>query len=159
MRIYRPVSFSQKLSTTATFKKQPQHYQSVLLLWGLLLSQDPLTKSDVARAATPTTEACFDFDSATKTIIQYYANENNDTAQPACPSDVVIPSAIGSMPVEVIGGTAFSSGSSAPNITSVVIPDSVTEIMGSAFSDNQLESVILSKNLTSIGSYAFLATA
>ena len=47
---------------------------------GVLLSQDPLTKSDVAWAATPTTEACFDFDSATKTIIQYYANENNDTA-------------------------------------------------------------------------------
>ena len=55
--------------------------------------------------------------------------------------------------VTAIGGFAFSSCS---NLTSVVVPDSVTSIGKSAFSScSNLTSVVIGKNVSTIGSYAF----
>ena len=102
-------------------------------------------------AATP--ESCFQFDNATGTILNYYDNENNDAAQPACPKDVEIPSAIGGIAVIKIGDLAFQS----KQLTSVVFVDtnSVAEIGSSAFSLNQLSSLVVPNSVTVIRDGAF----
>jgi hypothetical protein len=68
---------------------------------------------------------------------------------------VVIPSNIFGIPVTSIGESAFSGN----NLTSVVIPNSVTSIGSSAFSHpysrNNLTSVVIPNSVTSIGSSAF----
>ncbi len=78
-------------------------------------------------------------------------------------TDIVIPSTIKGITVTQIGAFAFShdgSLSSGPEIipnqlTSVVIPDSVTSIESAAFSYNLLTSVVIPENVTSIGERAF----
>ena len=50
-----------------------------------------------------------------------------------------------------IGNDAFSSN----NLTSVVIPDSVTTIGEDAFQSNNLTSVVIQDSVTTIGDYAF----
>ena len=54
-----------------------------------------------------TNEACFEFASDTGTILKYYLYENNDDTQEICPLDVVIPSKINGVDVEVIGNSSF----------------------------------------------------
>ena len=106
---------------------------------------------------TATPDACFAFNSGT--ITDYYDSEGNDSANPSCPRDVVIPAQIGGADVTSIGSYAFMDN----QLTSVTIPDSVTSIGSSAFRNNQLTSVTIPDSVTSIGSYAFynnpLATA
>jgi hypothetical protein len=58
----------------------------------------------------PTSENCFAFNSTTGEITQYYYYENNDNTQPSCPMDVIIPSAIDSVPVTSMGDYAFQYG-------------------------------------------------
>ena len=69
----------------------------------------------------------------------------------SCGFDVVIPDMIGGKKVTGIGNSAFTSN----QLTSVVIPDSVTNIGDFAFQMNQLTSVVIPDSVTSIGSYAF----
>ena len=69
----------------------------------------------------------------------------------SCGFDVVIPDMIGGKKVTSIGNSAFTSN----QLTSVVIPNSVTSIGGVAFQINQLTSVVIPDSVTSIGSYAF----
>ena len=69
----------------------------------------------------------------------------------SCGFDVVIPDMIGGKKVTSIGNSAFTSN----QLTSVVIPDSVTSIGDFAFQINQLTSVVIPDSVTSIGSYAF----
>jgi hypothetical protein len=64
---------------------------------------------------------------------------------------VVIPPRIQNLPVTTINTVAFDK----KNLTSVVIPTSVTSIYGSAFSGNQLTSVVIPDSVTSIGGSAF----
>lgn len=127
-----------------------------------------------AEAATPP-DSCFDFDSGTGTILQYYEYENNDNLNPACPKDVDIPAEIGGLPVEVIGNEAFRElgltsvtmpnsvvaivdGAFAGNLlATVTIPDSTTSVGEGAFSSNLLTSVTLGSSLTTIDSLAFMA--
>ncbi len=67
---------------------------------------------------------------------------------------VTIPGELGGYPVTVIGEGSFSGYTY--NLTSVVIPDSVEEIEGSAFSQCQrLQGVTFGSGLKSIGGYAF----
>jgi len=69
---------------------------------------------------------------------------------------VTIPAAIEGLPVTEIANNAFASR----NITSVVIPASVTTIGDGAFSNcQQLASITLHNNITSIGMNAFRRTA
>ena len=66
--------------------------------------------------------------------------------------DVVIPDTIAGLPVKTIGGASFYES----DITSVVMPDSVTAIELAAFRGcRNLESVRFSANLRSIGDTAF----
>ena len=69
----------------------------------------------------------------------------------SCPEDLVIPNTIGGIKVASIESYAFN----ANYLTSVTIPDSITNIGNYAFANNQLTSVTLSDSLASIGNEAF----
>ena len=93
-----------------------------------------IAKADEA-LVTPTAEACFaTTGTETKTITDYYDHENDNSANPACPRDVVIPGMIDGVEVTTIDDAAnYWSPSTATSfahkqLTSVTIPDSVTSI-------------------------------
>src|SRR5665648_219032 len=88
-------------------------------------------------------EGCFNFNSTTRTITGYDVT--------TCGLDVVIPPTIGGIAVEYIGHRPFYS----KGLTSVIIPNSVTNIGDNAFEGNQLTSVTISNNLMSIDFYTF----
>ena len=69
-----------------------------------------------------------------------------------CPKDVAIPQKMNEYDIKVIGNGAYSN----LDLTSVIIPNSVTAIEASAFFDNQLTSVEISNSVTAIGESAFL---
>ena len=112
-----------------------------------------------AYALTPP-DSCFNFNSGTNTIEDYYNNENNDSNQPACPKAVDIPSTIGGNAVTNIDGDAFNNKS----LTSVTIPSSVTTIengtpWNGAFANNStLTSVTIPSSVTTIGDLAFYSS-
>ena len=98
-----------------------------------------------------TKDECFEFDSTdTNQINDYYNNEDNNSNNPACSRDVVIPQG-----VTAIRDYGFESNA----LTSVIIPDSVTSIGIYAFHGNALTSVIIPDSVTSIGIYAFHGNA
>ena len=74
------------------------------------------------------------------------------------PSDVVIPSSIGWIPVISIWEYAFE-GFEGDDLTSVVIPNSVTSILYRAFDGNSLTSITIPNNSISIWNYAFYGQA
>ena len=87
-----------------------------------------------------TTSACFVFDSSdTDQINDYYDNEDDDSNEPACPRDVVIPQG-----VTAIGDETFRDKS----LTSVIISNSVISIGEYAFRENSLASVIIPDSKT-----------
>ena len=64
---------------------------------------------------------------------------------------VVIPEKICDIPVRVIGDSAFFGN----ELTSIVIPESVTEIGAFAFRYNNLTSVVIPESVTKIGDHSF----
>jgi len=93
--------------------------------------------------------SCFEFDGSTGTITGYLAQSSTNAP---CSRDVVIPGEISGSTVRVIGRFAFAT----KNLTSVVIPTSVTSIEPEAFYMNQLTSVVIPNSVTTIGVWAFL---
>ena len=81
----------------------------------------------------------FTFDSSTGTITAY-----NGTA-----TEVSIPRVINDVAVTAIRGFYGK------NVTSVIIPNSVTEISGGAFTNTQLTSVVIPNSVTTISAEAF----
>lgn len=94
----------------------------------------------ITSAQTPTPESCFAFSAGT--ITGY---------DESCGTDIVIPGTINGAEVNQIGISAFASN----NLTSVVIPDSVTNIGAQAFAFNNLTSVTIPDSVVSIGIFAF----
>jgi len=103
-----------------------------------------------AAAPEDTPVGCFGFDSSTGTIDAYLPFAGPDNTEP-CPTDVVIPDRIDSIPVSRIGDAAFTGGV----ITSVEIPDTVVEVGQTAFGWLGLASVSIPDSVTSIGASAF----
>jgi len=112
-----------------------------------------------------TSKNCFAFEDGT--ITDYYDYENNDSSNPACPRDVVIPNTINGIAVTKIGDYAFRSdcyydfynGSNecSSAITSVQFPNSLEEIGKYSFRYNLLSGILdlSNTNLKFIGGYAF----
>ncbi len=78
----------------------------------------------------------------------------------SCGTDVVIPKTINDLTVTIIGNGVWNNGNfeksfANKNLTSVVIPDSVTTIGDYAFEYNQLTSVTIPDSVTTIGYSAF----
>ena len=96
----------------------------------------------VSRSAA-TAEASFEFDAATGTIIKYIGTE----------TEVVIPDTINGTAVTGIGESAFEGSS----VTSVEIPEGVTEIGAYAFTSCEaLKRINIPGSVTSIGNDAFV---
>ncbi len=120
-----------------------------------------------------TTENCFNFDSSTGQITGYYAYEDNNSANAACPKYVLIPSKIDNVNVISIGNWAFTqkdlisvtisegiqeigvASFRTNNIKYVSLPNSIVTIGWGAFYENDIESIILPENITSIQLDAF----
>lgn len=101
-------------------------------------------------AVTPP-DNCFAFNSGTGTITDYYNNEANNAANPACPRDVDIPSVVAGVPVTTIGQSAFYNN----QLSAVDIPNSVTSIDIGAFAYNKLTSLSLPSGIDTVSDYAF----
>lgn len=94
---------------------------------------------------------CFAFNSTTGTITDYYYYENNVSTNPACPRDVIIPSKINGVAVTIIGDNSFNGN----QLTSISIPNSVTNIKLQAFIANKLTDVVIPNGVTLIETWTF----
>jgi hypothetical protein len=101
-----------------------------------------ITPQHRASAVTPP-DSCFAFNVGTGAITNYYNNEGNNIANPACPKDVDIPSTIGGTPVTAIGNAGYPGAFTNKGLTSVTIPNNVTSLGAYAFSQNQLTTVTI----------------
>ena len=126
-----------------------------------------------------TSEKCFKFNKENQEIEQYYFVENNVSGGKKCPMNVVIPEKISGVQVKSIGESAFkvcrdgivTSTSFTNNkyeikpmmsiscpgigITSVILPEGLEFIGGSAFEGNNLKAVTIPSTVTRIYGMAF----
>jgi hypothetical protein len=127
--------------------------------------------SNTVNAATPP-DTCFNF--SVDTIVEYYDNESNNIANPACPKDVDIPATIGGNSVVAVDDSAFQNNELTNvtfpaslttieqyaffrnDLTSLVIPDTVTTIGQNAFAQNQIDNLSISNSVTTIAANTFL---
>ena len=98
--------------------------------------------ADTDASVTPTLPFTYEEDDGTVTILSYIGKEKS----------VTVPAEINGLPVTEIGESAFADSS----VTSVVLPDTVTEIEWFAFSGcYALKSVTAGASVTEIGYGAF----
>ncbi len=162
MRIHRnPLLVAKSLTKNTIKKLSVASLATILVASGVLLAQN-LTTPDQAMAATPP-DSCFAFNAATKTITNYYDNQANNPANPACPRDVDIPSTIGGVAVTAIGTAANTwdpsnaTSFAYKSLTSVTIPTSVTSIGNYAFSGNSLSTLSIPNSISviNIGTFRY----
>jgi len=101
----------------------------------------------------PAPESCFEIED--EGIKKYYKYENNDSTQPACPTNIIIPSIIKGENILYIGTYSFYDDDI--NISNVVFPDSVIIICDNSFPSIGLQNLLLGKNLERIDENAFVA--
>ncbi len=157
MRIHQPLTAAvRQLAKSHVERAAVATIGLIVLAGGVLAGQNLLTTPDIASAATPP-DSCFAFNAGTGTITDYYNNEANNPANPACPRAVDIPATIGGVSVVKIGtvGGGYPGPFTSKSLTSVAIPEGVTSIGDYAFYNNQLTSVTIPSSVTSIGNSAF----
>ncbi len=93
---------------------------------------------------------CYQFDSNTKTINDYYCYQGNSNGQPTI-TDLNIPFSINQVAVTTIGTSAFAND----KLTSITIPNGIMSIGNNAFQNNQLKELTIPNSVTSINSMAF----
>ena len=144
-------SITTKITTSITVATKKLNYLTLSLVISLTSILPILLPATVK--ATPSTppDSCFNFNSGTGTITDYYDYEGNNNSNPACTREVIIPSTIGGDAVTTIGDNAFNEN----QLISVTIPNSVTTIGDSAIADNQLTSVTIPSSVTTIGEATF----
>lgn len=155
------------------------------LLVGSLIATIFATSQPAGAAVPP--DSCFDFDwyaAENRGYINgFYAHEGNNSANPACPTDVDIPETIGGSPVTNVQGYNLDVRSNDPStlrvtsmtfpddrgielqnavfygatdLKSVELPNDLTVLENSMFGYTpNLESVVMPEGLTSIGNRAF----
>lgn len=97
-----------------------------------------------------TPESCFVFDAGQNAITGYYQNENNNSENPPCPKNIVIPFDIGGVPVRKLAHTGGAPWIQANGIESIMMSDEMTDV-GSAMlytSASDLYSVSLPESAT-----------
>ena len=99
--------------------------------------------------AATSPDSCFGFDGAT--ITNYYANEGNNLANPACPRDVDIPATKGGN--NVTGVSQY--GMSSKGLTAPTLPSTLTNYGGYAFAHNQITELVVPEGIASIGTGVF----
>lgn len=100
--------------------------------------------------ANPTDEKCFTYYEPTSTITSYNCHSRNTQGLPTI-TDVVIPDKINGKPVLDLGLRSFSNR----GITSISMPEGLTEIDYGVFDSNLLKTLEIPDNVTKIGQYAF----
>lgn len=157
----------------------------VVLLVGSLIATIVATSQPAGAVVPP--DSCFNFSwSAAQNrgyINGFYAHEGNNSANPACPTDVDIPETIGGNPVTNVQGWNLDVRSNNPSILrvtsmtfpddrgielqngvfygatdlkSVVLPNDLTVLENTMFQYTpNLESVVMPEGLTNIGNNAF----
>lgn len=108
-------------------------------------------KSEECMLEETTSENCFDFNESTGTITDYYDYESNNSNNPECPTDVIIPKMINNALVTNLGEWSFSN----TEITSVFIPSTVKEIEFAAFYTCVIDNLVISEGVESIGLLSF----
>ena len=154
MRITRSLLYVLSHATSRIVKKISLSISvGVLLVSGMLASQNILTTPSEVSAVIPH-DSCFATSgTTTKMITAYYDNEDNDPAKPACPRAVDIPETIAGGTVVGIG----TYGMSSKNITAVTFPSTITTLNQYALAYNQIETVTIPPNLTVINTGVFRA--
>jgi len=107
--------------------------------------------------AVATNANCFAFSAGS--ITGYYENEGNNPSNPACPRDLVIPAQINGTAVTSIANyalyTILDGDFEARQLTSLILPNSLTSIGEAAFSNNMITALTIPSSVTTIGTYAF----
>lgn len=112
--------------------------------------------SQSAGAVVPP-DSCFNFNwyaaQNRGAISGFYAHQGNNSANPACPTDVDIPETIGGNPVTFVQGWSLDVSSNNPNrlrVTSMTFPDNQEiELQNAVFyGATDLKSVVLPNDLT-----------
>ena len=99
-------------------------------------------------------ESCFLFNTATRAIEDYYDNQNNNPASPACPERLTIPSTISGLTPLIIRQAGFSSSF----VKGVVIASTITTINEGGFGNSQLDYVYIPSSVTTIEHSGFGST-
>lgn len=97
-----------------------------------------------------TSKSCFEFDSETQTITDYYCYAENDKNLPTI-TDIIIPPAIGGKAVLEIGDSAFYN----KDLTSAIMVDNIQKISAYAFKSNSISDLTIPSTVTIIEKAAF----
>ena len=81
----------------------------------------------------------------------YYDNEENDITKSLCPRKVIIPPVLAGYDVWYINTGAFSN----KNIESVILPETTTMIYDNAFKDNKITNLVIPDSVMNIAESAF----
>jgi len=118
---------------------------------GMVICRGTKQESVVTNSCT-TPSGCFQIDdSSSSRIRSYYDYEYNDSSNDACPRDVIIPSEINGTKITSIFAWAFKK----KGITSVKIPNTITQIGKDSFRNNKISRLDLPSSVVNIGMGAF----